>query len=156
MDKEKTLWTGSPSQVLNLGAFILILIIAAAVVVVSILFLPLLLILLIVPLVMLIINYLKVKSEVFEVTTQRLRKTTGIFSKQTEDLELYRVRDYKILQPFFLRLFGLGTIELITIDKSSPHVLIPAVKNPKELIDIIRENVEKMKTAKGVRELDVE
>ncbi len=156
MDKEQTVWTGSPSQVLNFGAFIFIIIIAAAIVVVSMLFLPILLVLLVVPLIMFILNFLKVKSEVFEITSQRLRKTTGIFSKQTEDLELYRVRDYKILQPFFLRLFGLGTIELITIDKSSPHVMIPAVKNTKELIDIIRENVEKMKTAKGVRELDVE
>jgi uncharacterized membrane protein YdbT with pleckstrin-like domain len=156
METEKTVWTGSPSQVTNFGPFILILVIAVAIVVVSLMFLPLLLILLVVPLVMFIINFLKVKSEVFEVTTQRIRKTTGIFSKQTEDSELYRVRDYKILEPFFLRLFGLGTIELITIDKSSPHVIIPAVKNPKGLLDMIRENVEYAKSEKGVRELDVE
>lgn len=156
MDKEKTIWRGSPSQVINFGAYILIIIVTAVIVVVSLLFLPLLLILLIVPLVMLIVNFLKIKSEIFEVTSQRLRKTTGIFSKQTEDIELYRVRDYKIIEPFFLRLFGLGTIELITIDKSSPHVIIPAVKDPKGLLDMIRENVEHAKSTKGVRELDVE
>jgi hypothetical protein len=50
MEKENTLWTGSPSQVLNFGPFILIIIIAAAIVVVSMLFLPLLLVLLVVPL----------------------------------------------------------------------------------------------------------
>lgn len=156
MDKERTIWTGSPSQVLNFSSYIIILIITAVIIVVSLIFLPLLLVLLIVPLVMFIISFLKIRSEVFEVTSQRLRKTTGIFSKQTEDIELYRVRDYKILQPFFLRLFGLGTVELITIDKSSPHVIIPAVKDPKGLLDMIRENVEHSKSTKGVRELDVE
>ena len=48
---------------------------------------------LILPLFFALVYYLKTKNKVFELTTQRLKITSGVFSKVTETLELYRVKD---------------------------------------------------------------
>ena len=51
-----------------------------------------------------------VKSIRYEITSERIKITSGIFSKQTSALELYRVKDYTLEAPFFYRLFHLGNI----------------------------------------------
>jgi uncharacterized membrane protein YdbT with pleckstrin-like domain len=97
-----------------------------------------------------------VKNTKYELTTERLRMRHGVFSKHTDELELYRVRDYKLQQPFFLRIFSLGNIVLQTSDKSHPHVVLTAIPNGEDLREQLRTYVEECRTRKGVRELDVE
>jgi uncharacterized membrane protein YdbT with pleckstrin-like domain len=48
---------------------------------------------LIVPLFFALARYLQTKCKIFELTTQRFKTTSGVFSKVTETLELYRVKD---------------------------------------------------------------
>ena len=45
-------------------------------------------------------------------TSERLLTSRGFLSRTTDSLELYRVKDMRIVQPFRLRLFGLENIEL--------------------------------------------
>ena len=77
-------------------------------------------------------------------------------SIKTDELELYRVRDYKFEQPFFLRLFSLGNIVLQTSDKSDPQVVLSAIPNGEELREKLRTHVEACRMKKGVREVDFE
>lgn len=92
----------------------------------------------------------------YELTTERLRKRYGVINKHLDELELYRVRDYKLFQPLLLRLFSLGNIVLQTSDKSHPQVVIKAIANGEALREQLRAHVEACRTRKGVRELDVE
>lgn len=80
----------------------------------------------------------------------------GVLNKNLGELELYRVRDYKLDQPFFLRLFSLSNIVLETSDKSHPTVVIKAIPDGEELREQFRTNVEACRTRKGVREVDIE
>jgi uncharacterized membrane protein YdbT with pleckstrin-like domain len=48
---------------------------------------------LIVPIFFALVYYLQTRCKVFELTTQRLKITSGVFTKVTETLELYRVKD---------------------------------------------------------------
>jgi uncharacterized membrane protein YdbT with pleckstrin-like domain len=43
------------------------------------------------------------REKIFELTTQRFRITSGVFTKKTETLELYRVKDIETRQTFFSR-----------------------------------------------------
>src|SRR5207302_9455314 len=50
------------------------------------------------------------RSTLFPYTTlfrSRLKTTEGVFSKVTDSLELYRVKDLETRQPFWLRMCGL-------------------------------------------------
>lgn len=132
---EAHIWQGSPSQWTN--------------------FVPFLLCVLIIPIPWAIYRWLKVKCTNFRLSTQRLRIETGILSRDYDDLEIYRVKDITLTQPFIQRIVGLGTIRLITSDVSHPTVDLAAIADPQVVRDLIRDTVEKMRRERGVRELDI-
>ena len=132
--EEKQLYIGRPSQILNILSFILwswtILI-------------P-------------VIIYLKTRFTVYEVTNQRIKLKIGILNQEIDECELYRVRDYRVVKPFFQRIFGLGKIELVTSDRSNSNINLNGIKEPENLYNLIRDNVEKIRRKTGTREIDVE
>ncbi len=161
---EETVWRGGVSQWKNFGFFVLQLLLAAAIVVIFTIiqrqssleirnFAPYILILLAVPIFIAGKRYLQTKCKVYELTTERLKTTEGVFSKMTDTLELYRVKDIETQQPFGYRLCG---VENIHSDTSSPFVLIQAMPHGIGLGDKIRNQVEIIRQQKGVREIDVE
>ncbi len=164
--EETTVWKGHSSQILNLKPFLIcgliVLLLLAALVMVArvnenipslVLWTDLLLML--VPIGFALREWLKLQSRVYELTTERFLITRGIFSKQTDTMELYRVKDLSVLQPFFLRLFSLGNLILQTSDRTTPTFVIEAVSGPKEFSDLIRKHVEACRDRKRVGELDM-
>ncbi len=151
---EEIVWEGSESQVLNFGAFAIGFLMTAAIAVAAILFMPLLIALLIIPVVYVLYHMLLVKTKKYKITTERIFFTTGIFSKKTDALELYRVKDMDVVEPFSLRLFKKGNIEIDSSDESTPKFHLRAIPDPKNLMDKIRTNVEKRRDVKGVRGVD--
>ena len=81
---EETIWRGTSSQMKNLGLFILCGLFCW----------------LIVPIFIALARYLQTKNKIYELTTERLKITEGVFSKVTDTLELYRVKDIETRQPF--------------------------------------------------------
>ena len=137
---EETIWRGPSSQKKNLGLFILCGLFCW----------------LIVPIFIALTRYLQTKNHVFELTNERLKTTEGVFSKVTETLELYRVKDIEVLQPFIYRMLGLETIQINTSDLSSPVLLLEAIPKTVGLADKLRNQVEIIRAQKNVRELDIE
>ena len=54
-------------------------------------------------------------------------------------------------EPFWQRIFKLGNIALTTSDKTAMNFLLKAVPKPAELMNRIRESVEKRRDVKRVR-----
>ena len=137
--EEREVWSGSPSQVTNMGTFILM----------GLLFW------LVVPIFVIVWKYLVTKNVRYELTSQRLRMRTGVFNKKLEEVELYRVKDYRLDQPFFLRLFSLGNIIVESSDMTTPIFGIHAIADAEAVREKIRAAVEERKEAKNVREFNV-
>ncbi len=140
MADEREVWSGTPSQIVNVGSFILL----------GLFFW------LVIPLVMILWKWLAIKNTKYELTSERLRTSHGILNKKTDELELYRIRDYKLDQPFFLRMFSLSNITLETSDRSDPQIVLQAIPNGEELREKLRTHVEECRTKKRVREVDFE
>ena len=140
MTDEKSVWNGTPSQVINIPAFVLL----------GIFFW------LIIPIFIILWKWLVVRNTRYELTTERLKIRQVVLNKKMDDLELYRVRDFKLEKPFFLRLFSLGNIILQTSDKSHPVVILRAIKDGEEIREQIRNMVEACRVKKRVREVDYE
>ncbi|MFL0096130.1 PH domain-containing protein [Tenacibaculum maritimum] len=98
-------------------------------------------------------GYLYYRLMVYELYPDRMVFKKGVFSIKTDFLELYRVKDYKIYQSFFMRIFSIQTIVLITSDKSNPIIEIKGVKK-NNIANVIRKQVEQLRKIKGVREFD--
>lgn len=153
MNEETTFWKGSPSQWVNIGPFTFSIVLAAAIVAGGIFF-PAASIGLLVPLIYMIWSYLTVRCKVFELTTQRLRISTGVINRNIDEIELYRVKDILVERKWWMRLTGLGTVHLETSDRSLPQLEINAVRDCIELREQLRKLVEKMRDSKRVREMD--
>ena len=137
---EEIVWRGSSSQWKNFGVYLLCGLLCW----------------LIVPIFFALVYYLRTRTKVFELTTQRLKVTSGIFTKVTETLELYRVKDIETRQPFFSRLVGIENVQMTTSDASSPTVLIEAVPSSVRFADKLRNQVEIIRQQKRVREIDID
>lgn len=133
-EAERVEWTGTPSQMQNLGWFLSCL--------------------LLIPIPWAIWRWLVVRNTVFTLTTERLKVRRGVFNRVTEDLELYRVRDTKFEQTFWERMFGVGEVILYTTDASTPEVHIPWLKDAELLREAVRKLSEERRDAKRVRTLE--
>ena len=157
--QETLVWRGTPSQWINFGTYLFCLILAAGVGA-AYYFVsppqPLLLLVLIVPVFWALCRWIATRCQRYEITSERVKITTGLLSRRTQELELYRVRDYSIVEPFWLRLIGRGNVVLATADNTNPTLVLHAVPRAAELKDQIRANTEKMRQRRGVRSLEVD
>ncbi|MBM4113387.1 MAG: PH domain-containing protein [Phycisphaerae bacterium] len=137
---EQLVWSGSPSQWTNFWPFVI----------------GVLLCVLIVPLGWAIWRFLVTKCTKFQITTQRLRRTTGVFSKLTDEVELYRVRDSALHRSLLQRFVGVGTVEIMTSDLSDPRVLLPSVRDSERVREFLRACVERRRRATRARSLEMD
>lgn len=137
-DPETLLWEGTPSHVRDLAYHSLCLLLSW----------------LVVPLFMSGWRYLSTRNHRIRISSERIQITTGVLSKRMEEVELYRVKDTSLEQPFLLRLFGLGNIHLSTSDQSSPHLVVGPVREAHSIREQLRGAVEKLRDRKRVREID--
>ena len=88
------------------------------------------------------------------ISNTRITIETGVFSKRTDEVEMHRIKDLSLSQPFFMRLVGVSHITLNTSDKTSPKVVLRGMKNGKQLREQLRSAVDQQREKKGVREMD--
>ncbi|MCR6481005.1 PH domain-containing protein [Variovorax sp. ZS18.2.2] len=132
------LWSSSEGQVSNATAFIL----------------AVLLCWLVLPVIYAAYRCLRTSFHRYELTDQRLIERSGILVKRIETLELYRVKDISVDSTLAQSLFGRGQVILQTTDSTSPQLLIQAVAGPDQVSQLIRNQVERCRIARGVRAFD--
>lgn len=159
---EQELWRGHPSQILNYDVYCFWAIVLIITLIATMMFVDSLewslIIFGVVALIALInaaVAYLHLRAIEYVVTTQRVRVISGIFSKDIQEIELFRVKDTAANQTFFLRLFGLGTINILSGDERHPRIVLSGVPHAIELREKLREEVMTLRQRFGVREVDV-
>jgi membrane protein YdbS with pleckstrin-like domain len=159
---EEELWRGHPSQILNLhiylfwGIVLVLTIVAALVLADSQLWaLAIIGIVALVALAQSAWACFHLRAIEYVITTQRVRVVSGLFSKDVQEIELFRAKDTAARQSFLLRLFGLGTITVLSGDERHPRLVLDGVPGALELRERIRQEVMTLRQRFGVRELDV-
>lgn len=137
---EQVIWSGSSSQVSNLHIYLLCALFCW----------------LIVPIFYALVKWIQLRSRHYEITTQRVRLRQGVFSKRTDELELYRVKDSTVVEPFWQRLFGVGSIVITTNDASTPSLTLAALPGALEIREKLRVAVEECRDRKRVRIAELE
>ena len=85
----------------------------------------------------------------------RLVVRSGVLNRSESQLELMRVRDATLLQPFVLRMFGLSDLRLETDDRSDPVLLLRSLGAGPERLDLLLEAVGEHQRRAGYREASV-
>lgn len=152
MSEEQTIFRGSPSVLTRFGSlFLATLVLAGAIAGVYLLNQPYLWILAGLCFLFILGTVLVVKAEQYEVTTERVRHRRGIFTKRTDEIELYRVTDTTLIEPITQRVLGLGTIEFRTADATNPTFSMEAIHGARNLREQLRKHVEEARERKRVR-----
>ncbi len=86
----------------------------------------------------LVMKIVRLKMTYYEVTPERVEWSRGILDRRVDNLDMFRVIDLKMRRSVFDCIFGIGTVGLITTDKTDPEFEFEKVHRPRELYDIIK------------------
>lgn len=87
---------------------------------------------------LLLFKALKLKMTRYEVTTERVEWSRGIFNSKVDNMDIFRVIDFNLRRSFLDRIVGVGTIMLITNDPSGPEFKFEKIRRSRQLYDIIK------------------
>jgi uncharacterized membrane protein YdbT with pleckstrin-like domain len=74
----------------------------------------------------------------FVLTTQRIERREGLVTVRRTSLDLFRIEDFEVVEPFFLRMRGAGDLRIWSMDKDEPDLVMPAVPNVTEVYEKVR------------------
>lgn len=162
---ETTVWRGRPSQWSNILHFLLSAAAAAVIIAVGFLILGALELTgggFTVVLVALLVagsyaawRWLMVHRVAYELTSERMIRRTGILRVDTEEIELYRIKDISGSHSIAQRLVGVGTIIVESSDKTCPRLVMPSIARYDDVQRQIRSGVETVRRLRKVREVDM-
>ena len=87
----------------------------------------------------------------YSMSEDRLFISVGLLNIRDDEILLYRVRDIDTSRSLWQRLFGVGTISVMSSDKTMPTLVLKNVKDPVFVKELIHKQVEEMKIKRRVR-----
>lgn len=87
----------------------------------------------------------------YALSDDRLFLSIGFLNIRDDELLLYRIRDIVTKRTLWQRIFGVGTVTVISSDKSQPTLVLKNIKNPLAFKELLHERVEDMKLKRRVR-----
>ena len=87
----------------------------------------------------------------YALSEDRLLISVGLLNIKDDEVLLYRVRDIDTERNLFQRLFGVGTVTVMSSDKTMPNLVLKNIKDPIMVKEIIHKQVEEMKIKRRVR-----
>jgi uncharacterized membrane protein YdbT with pleckstrin-like domain len=158
----EVIFQGTPSQLINLPAFIKG---AFAVLAIGIgfgyastrwalpWFIPVLAVLLVFGSVGL--AYLQVKFTEFEIDAERITCRKGILNRTVQSVELFRIQDVTSVHPWWQRMFGIGAVVVMTSDSNNPVWRLPGMTDAEQLRNELNRAAIALRDVKGVREVNM-
>ena len=87
----------------------------------------------------------------YSLSEDRLFISVGLLNIKDDEVLLYRVRDIDTERRLFQRLFGVGTVTVMSSDKTMPTLVLKNITDPVMVKEIIHKQVEEMKIKRRVR-----
>lgn len=87
----------------------------------------------------------------YSMSDDRIFCEKGLLNMKFEEILLYRVRDISMKITLGQRIFGVGSILLQSSDKTAPVLEIKNVKHPRQVKEMIHQQVEQVKEQRRMR-----
>jgi uncharacterized membrane protein YdbT with pleckstrin-like domain len=153
--REETLWQGSPSPTLLAGQIAAIVVVLIGVPLLTRFFASTMpdlerasgmirfgwiatAIVVVIQSIALIASWIKLRSTMYRVTNQRVLVEQGVFSKTVDEIDLRYVDDSAFTQTLVERMLGIGSVTLVSSDKTSPRYVLRSIKDPRGVRETIR------------------
>lgn len=86
----------------------------------------------------------------YALSEDRLFLSIGFWGIKDEEVLLYRIRDINTSRTLWQRLFGVGTVTVVSSDKTMPSLVLKNIKRPIEVKELLHRQVEDMKIQRRV------
>ena len=86
-----------------------------------------------------LVFWVKSRSTLYTLTTQRIQIESGLFSTVKASVELFRIDDFDIHRPFGMRVLGYSVLHLRSSDPDFSEVMIHSIPDLEALADQLRE-----------------
>jgi uncharacterized membrane protein YdbT with pleckstrin-like domain len=103
-----------------------------------------------VPLGILGVKWIGLKFLTYEITSERIKVTRGIFSRRTDEL------DTALIEPFHYRIFGVGNVLVVTHDAATPQIELRGIPGVRDVREQLRHSIEECRQRKGARVVEME
>ena len=87
----------------------------------------------------------------YALSEDRLFISVGLLNIKDDEVLLYRVRDIDTSRNLWQRLFGVGTVTIMSSDKGMPTLVLKNIKDPVYVKELIHTQGEEMKIRRRVR-----
>ena len=87
----------------------------------------------------------------YALSEDRLFTSVGFLNIKDDEILLYRVRDIDTNRSLWQRLFGVGTVTVMSSDKTMPNLELKNIKDPVAVKELLHKQVEEMKIKRRVR-----
>lgn len=87
----------------------------------------------------------------YAMSEDRLFISVGFLNIKDDEILLYRVRDIDTKRGLLQRLFGVGTVTVLSSDQTMPSLVLKNIKDPVAVKELIHRQVEEMKIQRRVR-----
>lgn len=87
----------------------------------------------------------------YALSDDRLFLSVGFFSVKDEEILLYRIRDISTTRTLWQKIFGVGTVTVVSSDKTMPTLTLKNIKAPIEFKELLHTQVEETKIRRRVR-----
>ena len=87
----------------------------------------------------------------YALSEDRLFLSVGFLNIKDDEILLYRVRDIDTQRTLWQRIFGVGTVTVVSSDKTMPNLVLKNVKDPVFVMELRHKQVEEMTIRRRVR-----
>lgn len=87
----------------------------------------------------------------YMLSEDRLFLSKGFLNVRDDEILLYRVRDIATSRSLLQRMLGVGTVTVLSSDKTCPTLVMKNIRNPIAVKEMLHKRVEEMKLRRRVR-----
>jgi membrane protein YdbS with pleckstrin-like domain len=103
----------------------------------------------------LLVPVIQLKSVRYRITNYRIDYERGVLTKKVDTLELWHVDDISFEQGLFERMFGVGTIIVMSHDPTTPKLTLRGIPRPRSIFDSLKQRIIAVKRQRGVIKMDL-
>ena len=86
----------------------------------------------------------------YQVSNERIIVRHGFLKTVTDEVMVYRIMDIRLVQSLWQKIFGVGTVTLVSTDKTEPTLELKNIKHSEKVRRFLSNLIEKQRIAKGI------
>jgi membrane protein YdbS with pleckstrin-like domain len=102
-----------------------------------------------------VLPWLITRTTRYRITNYRIDFERGVLTKKIDTLELWHVDDISFEQGLLDRIMNVGSIKILSNDRTTPKLDLHGLPNPRAIFDQLRQRVITVKRQRGVIKMDV-